>query len=104
MGFGVIIMEVSHETQRMCLEWREVRRSSKIRTGQKRKPRVKIGKDNHKHKENQEHELSEGATAREDFKRSLSREISLEKKPLDFVRPSLLASLVGQFEGEGQRQ
>lgn len=95
MGFGVIIMEVSHDTQRMCLEWREVRRSLKIRNGQKREPKIKIGKDNHKHKENQEYELSEEATAREDFKRSLSKKISLEKKPLDFVRPRLLASLVG---------
>ena len=46
MGFGVINMEVSQDTQRMCSEWREVHRSLKIRSGQKREPRVNIGKGN----------------------------------------------------------
>lgn len=82
MGFGVIIMEVSHDTQRMCLQWREVCRLLKIRNGQKREPKVKIGKDNHKHKGNQEYEFSEEAKAREDFKRSLSGKARrLSRKP-----------------------
>ena len=82
MGFGVIVMEVSHDTQRMCLEWREVCRLLKIRNGHKREPKAKIGKDNHKHKENQEDEFSEKAKARQDFKRSLSRKARrLSRKP-----------------------
>lgn len=47
MDFGVIVMELNSCHPENVLQ---VKRSLKIKNGQKKEPKVKIGKDNYRHK------------------------------------------------------